>query len=145
MTLATPDPGKLDPVEPDVAVDLAGVATVSWRNDAGGNPEIRLRRISPGSDVGPVSDKIGSGGATQIADLPSGATVIAWRGTGTELNTVSADGTVGTAETISSTNATAEPELGVDQHGNGPSSGVTTTRLRPSRSAAPGSTRPARR
>ena len=119
LTLATPDPGKLDPVEPDVAVDLAGVATVSWRNDAGGNPEIRLRRISPASDVGPVSDKIGSGGATQIADLPSGTTVIAWRGTGTELNTVSADGTVGTAETISSTNATAEPELGVDQHGNG--------------------------
>ena len=119
LTLATPDPGKLNPVEPRVAVDLAGVATVSWRNDAGGNPEIRLRRISPGSDVGPVSDKIGSGGATQIADLPSGATVVAWRGTGTELNTVSAGGTVGTAETISSTNTTADPELGVDQHGNG--------------------------
>ena len=119
LTLATPDPGKLNPVEPRVAVDLTGVATVSWRNDAGGNPEIRLRRISPGSDVGPVSDKIGSGGATQIADLPSGATVIAWRGTGTQLNTVSAGGTVGTAETISSTNATADPELGVDQHGNG--------------------------
>ena len=119
LTLATPDPGKLEPVEPRVAVDLAGVATVSWRNDAGGNPEIRLRRISPGSDVGPVSDKIGSGGATQIADLPNGTTVVAWRGAGTELNTVSADGTVGTAETISSTNATADPELGVDQHGNG--------------------------
>ena len=119
LTLATPDPGKLNPVEPRVAVDLAGVATVSWRNDAGGNPEIRLRRISPGSDVGPVSDKIGSGGATQIADLPNGTTVVAWRGTGTELNTVSAGGTVGTAETISSTNATADPELGVDQHGNG--------------------------
>jgi hypothetical protein len=119
LTLATPDPGKLEPVEPRVAVDLAGVATVSWRNDAGGNPEIRLRRISPGSAVGPVSDKIGSGGATQIADLPNGTTVVAWRSTGTELNTVSADGTVGTAETISSTNATADPELGVDQHGNG--------------------------
>ena len=119
LTLATPDPGKLNPVEPRVAIDLAGVATVSWRNDAGGNPEIRLRRISPESAVGPVSDKIGSGGGTQIADLPSGKTVVAWRSTGTELNTVSADGTVGTAETISSTNNTAEPELGVDQHGNG--------------------------
>ena len=119
LTLATPDPGKLNPVEPDVAVDPTGVATVSWRNDAGGNPEIRLRRISPDSSVGPVSDKIGSGGGTQIADLPNGTTVVVWRGTGTELNTVSADGTVGTATTISSTNATAEPELGVDQHGNG--------------------------
>ncbi len=106
-------------MEVHVAIDPAGVATVSLRNDAGANPFIKVRRVAPDSNVGPMSDKIGSGGGLQIADLPSGTTVVTWRSAGTEFNTVGADLSVGTPQTISSNNSTADPQIGVDSHGNG--------------------------
>jgi hypothetical protein len=119
LTLATPDPGKFSAVEVHVAVDSAGVATVSLRNDAGGNPFIVVRRIAPDSSVGPISEKIGSGGELEIADLPNGSTVVVWRAAGTHLNVVGPNLEVGTEQTISSDNTTAEPNLGVGAHGDG--------------------------
>lgn len=144
LTLATPDPGKLNPVEVHVAVDPAGVATVVWRNDAGGNANIALRRIQPDSSLGPVVPKLGSGIGIKVADLPNGSTVVAWRSAGTELNTVTGNLTVGTPQLVSSTTSTAEPEIGVDSQGNG----LVAWRdggLPPIPCAASASTRPERR
>ena len=119
LTLGAPDPGKFNPVEDHVTVDPAGVATVSLRNDAGGNPFIVVRRIAPDSGVGPMSEKIGSGGGLEIAALPNGSTVVVWRSVGTELNVVGPNLEVGTAQTVSSNSSTADPTLAVDSHGNG--------------------------
>jgi hypothetical protein len=61
LTLASPDPGKFSAVEDHVAVDPAGVATVSLRNDAGANPFIVIRRIAPDSSVGRCRRKSDAG------------------------------------------------------------------------------------
>ena len=119
LTLQAPEPGKINPVEVHVAVDPAGVATVVWRNDTGGNANIGLRRVQPDSTVGPVVPKLGEGTGIQVADLPNGSTVVAWRSSGTEINTVTSDLTVGTPALISSNNKTANPDIGVDSQGNG--------------------------
>ena len=119
LTLEAPDPGKIDPVEARVVVDPAGVATVGWRNDTGGNAKISVRRVHPDSAMDPTVRDVGSGSGLKIAALPNGSTVATWRSAGTELNTVTADGQVGMPQVISSSTSTADPEIAVDPHGNG--------------------------
>jgi hypothetical protein len=66
-----------------------------------------------------MSAEIGRGGGLRIADLPNGSTVVVWSSAGTELNVVGPNLEVGTPQTVSSNNSTAEPILGVDSHGDG--------------------------
>ena len=144
LTLQAPEPGKINPVEVHVAVDPAGVATVVWRNDTGGNANIGLRRVQPDSSVGPVVPKLGEGTGIQVADLPNGSTVVAWRSSGTEINTVTSDLTVGTPALISSNNKTANPTSESTRRETAWWPGARAT-PHPSPSAVSGSTHPERR
>ena len=120
LTIVAAEAGAVGAVDPHVAVDPAGVATVSWVNEFGNT--LGLRRVQPDGTLGAiVPDISGGGGVTnpEIAALPNGSTVAIWRSAGIEKNVVTAALAFGAPETISLVGTAADPEIAVDSIGNG--------------------------
>lgn len=109
----------VDAIDPKVAIDSSGVATVAWRDQNGGG--LGLRRIFPDSTLGTaVPSFTASGDDHSIVALPNGGTLAVWRGSGTEKSVVATNNAFAAPVQISSVgNSTASPQLTTDSIGNG--------------------------
>jgi hypothetical protein len=120
LTISELVPGVAEPVEVNVAVDPAGVATVVWRNEKSGFGAIELRRVRPDGSMTETVPKAGTGvTGLSIGALPNGGTIAAWRdGEGTTVNVIGPDLSVGVQHSVSIRDSTANPELAVAADGN---------------------------
>jgi hypothetical protein len=119
LTLVVGKAGEVDAGEVTVAIDPAGVATVTWINFEGN--EVSLRRVGPDGGLGTLLADISGGGGAQFhqtAALPNGSTVVVWRGGGIEMNVVDSALGFGVPLKISVTGAADSPQIAADALGN---------------------------
>ncbi len=117
LTLAAGEAGEMDVVELKVVVDHAGVATAVWENQA--KTKLCLRRVQPDGTLGTLLPELAGGvDGLELAALPNGSTVAAWRAAGTEVTVVTNELSYGSPQVVSSNNETADPALAIDSLGN---------------------------
>lgn len=136
-------------VTPDIAVDLAGDATVVWSRRGGAGQVVEGRRISAAGASGPVQSLTAPGSEgiePDVAVGPLGGGIVAWSRLGgprteSEARMISASGELGLFRGLSL--AASGTQVAVDARGVAIASGCTTTgRTMSSRGA--GSPPPAR-
>jgi hypothetical protein len=135
---ASSSPPLHDGVIPRVVVDPNGIATVVWKDEQQSD-QVELRRVAPDGTLGPqLSPPIH--GMHEAAALPSGATFIVGGTFGDDTVTVAANGSFGSATTVSTSDSvfTLQPGLAFDKtgdglvawrKGNGPPNSVTARRI----------------
>lgn len=118
LTLIAGKAAEVAAGEVTVAIDPAGVATVTWVNFEGN--EVSLRRVGPDSSLGALLPDVSGGGAQfhQTVALPNGSTVVVWRGSGIEMNVVDAALGFGLPLKISVTGAADSPQIAADALGH---------------------------
>jgi hypothetical protein len=112
--------GSVDAVEIVTAVDQAGVGTAAWRNQAGGDTLSASRVGADSVASGPINGIAGGVLGLQIAALPDGSSLFAWRGAGIKSIVVSPAGTFGTPIDLTEppTSGLGDPGLAADSAGN---------------------------
>ena len=102
-------------------IDPAGIATVTWKNETGGEGgQLLLRRVQPDGTLGTLVPDVTGSKPTEpkIAALPNGSTLVTWRSGFLEKAIVTADLEISAPQPMSSDNASGEIELRVDSQGN---------------------------
>lgn len=103
----------------DVTFAPSGTATVMW-SEQDDNKLYARRVTADGSLTISSPDLSGGGGVTnpRSIGLPNGSTLFVWRSGDAVANVVTANGTIGSAHTISSTNSPGDVSVAADAQGH---------------------------